>query len=334
MQEAKKKSSSVATSASDKGSLIACENGEKLTDFVTCPQEGSDPSHSGSYTHCQGKHNNKYHFFQCFEYEFTTSTRKATVEEAKRSLIDCEYLNQCEAVYFAPAREKHPMTLVQRAYCPVTLEAVVKSFIRTPHQLPFTKRTQIAHQTAIALSALHAARITHQAIKSHNIFLTREDDVRVSNYGFSVIRTECHTISQGEGTISEVGGNLAYAAPEILDIKSDFQAPSDVYAYGVILWELVTLEPPGSTRGKDSKEIRISLLREAGDESKRVHALYDRVKKLNEDKFPPLWREIMEGCWKFNPKERLTMAQIVDMWAKGDSTKKDKMDVKEDKKEK
>jgi tetratricopeptide (TPR) repeat protein len=96
-----------------------------------------------------------------------------------------------------------------------------------------------------ALAAVHAHGITHRDLKPANIFIT-EPEARIVLIDFG--------LSHGEGGSSEaeddltrpgvVVGTAAYMAPEQIRHGPKIDARADLYAFGVLLFELLTLRTP------------------------------------------------------------------------------------------
>jgi tRNA A-37 threonylcarbamoyl transferase component Bud32 len=116
---------------------------------------------------------------------------------------------------------------------------------------------------ADALAGLHAAHeaadfdgtplgVVHRDVSPHNIFVTVEGEAKVLDFG--VAKIERSLVETEVGTIK---GKLRYMAPEqIAGKKLDRRA--DVYAAGVILWEVLAGER--MWQGRSEQEIRARVL--------------------------------------------------------------------------
>jgi hypothetical protein len=102
----------------------------------------------------------------------------------------------------------------------------------------------IATQIASALEAAHRASIVHRDLKSDNIFLTDKDDaldhVKVLDFGVS------RFLEAEERNRNMVVGTPEFMAPEQITDPSDVDKRADVYALGVILYEMLTARRPFS----------------------------------------------------------------------------------------
>ncbi|MCP4249040.1 MAG: serine/threonine protein kinase, partial [bacterium] len=96
------------------------------------------------------------------------------------------------------------------------------------------------------LEAVHKAGLVHGDLKPDNVFIDFTDDgVRARLLDFGIVRsatTEHADEMDEERTKEEVVGSAEYMAPEQFDGHADTRA--DLYAAGVLLYELLTLRVP------------------------------------------------------------------------------------------
>lgn len=89
-----------------------------------------------------------------------------------------------------------------------------------------------------ALAYAHAQGIIHRDIKPENLQRTPDGQIKVTDFGISIAR--------GESRVTETGvviGTLHYLAPEVIQGQPP-DARSDLYAVGVVLYELLAGHPP------------------------------------------------------------------------------------------
>ncbi|HTL33650.1 MAG TPA: serine/threonine-protein kinase [Kofleriaceae bacterium] len=111
-------------------------------------------------------------------------------------------------------------------------------------RIPFDRALKIAYQIASALDAAHEAGIVHRDLKTDNIFLTSRrnvtDHVKVLDFGIS--RFLQATDKTG------LGGNLLgtpeFMAPEQVLTPDTVDKRADIYAIGVVLFEMMTGSVP------------------------------------------------------------------------------------------
>jgi len=195
--------------------------------------------------------------------------------------------------------------------------------------LPLALRISLALQVAEGMMYLHNQDppIIHRDLKSHNIFIhetftesevseeQKEKDLaqrRMASGGLRLVvagadhkmATESTVIAKigdwgsaratmsGSRTMTHGVGTACWLAPEVIKHARSSKF-SDVYSYGIVLWELATRE-----------EVYQGL------ETTQIIA-----KVANESLRPPVpmdcpWKDIMVKCWEENPSDRLDFVNI------------------------
>ena len=113
--------------------------------------------------------------------------------------------------------------------------------------------------------------------------------LKLTDFGISKIKQETAKFT------GQPQGTAAFMAPEVLE-NNDYSPKSDVYAYGIVLWEIVSREIP----------------------FKGLHPAQIISQVLLHKKRPPLSPEapsslvtLMQLCWKQNKAERLPTEDII-----------------------
>jgi len=94
-------------------------------------------------------------------------------------------------------------------------------------------------QTCAALAYMHAMLMAHRDVKSHNVLLTRGKipTAKLCDFGLARPKSELCT-----GTM-QYAGTACYMAPELF-AKRKYTEAVDVFALGVMLWEVMSTEIP------------------------------------------------------------------------------------------
>ena len=109
-------------------------------------------------------------------------------------------------------------------------------------RVSFREKMKYALEVARGMSYIHAKGIIHRDLNSRNILLTHEGHAKVADFG-------CARKLKGSAlTTTTISGSPAYMAPEQLD-GADLTDKVDVWAYGVLLWELVSEQVPWANKG-------------------------------------------------------------------------------------
>ncbi len=129
-------------------------------------------------------------------------------------------------------------------------------------RLSSEQRLQLFVDAAAAISAGHQRGIIHRDLKPDNVLVDENGRVKVIDFG--IARVVAPDLEQGPMTEpGTVMGTLGYIAPEMLTQNSEGDdVRMDVYALGVILYEMLTGNPPLDLRGMEVLEaVRTTLER-------------------------------------------------------------------------
>src|SRR6201995_5688046 len=148
-------------------------------------------------------------------------------------------------------------------------------------------------QLADALAHAHERGIVHRDLKSGNVWVTPSGRLKLLDFGLSqrVVETgpgeDTTKFDGGWDDQHAVTGTLAYMAPELLR-GQEADARSDVWALGVVLYEMATGKRP--FRGGTSFELSASILREPPP------SIVPPV--------PPVLQAVIEKCLDKDPSQR------------------------------
>jgi serine/threonine protein kinase len=141
-------------------------------------------------------------------------------------------------------------------------------------RLTVEQAVAVAIDVAEAIAAAHAAGVVHRDLKPSNVCVTPEGRATVLDIGLAKIRPPSPdtdvprpipvTLAEGRRFF----GTPGYAAPEQLTGRSVDQR-SDVYALGVLLFEMVTGRRP--FQGSDPAELALSTITEPVPSARRLN---------------------------------------------------------------
>jgi tetratricopeptide (TPR) repeat protein len=111
------------------------------------------------------------------------------------------------------------------------------SLIRRVGRLPSEKVVDIALQLCAGLAAAHSQGVLHRDLKPANVLIDDHAAVRITDFGIAITRTE----AAGRSALT---GTPAYMAPEQRTFGAALSEQTDLYALGLLLYELLTGAPP------------------------------------------------------------------------------------------
>jgi len=130
-------------------------------------------------------------------------------------------------------------------------------------RLPIGDALRIARQIASSLAAAHARDIVHRDLKPENVFLVRDSETKggertkILDFGICKVATKRAALTQS-GTMI---GTPVYMSPEQCRGAGDVDHRSDIYAFGCLMFHMLTGRPPFI--GEAPGELIAAHLREA-----------------------------------------------------------------------
>lgn len=130
--------------------------------------------------------------------------------------------------------------------------------------------------------------VVHRDLKSANVLVTHDWVMKLCDFGSAKRK------SLRQETLA---GTAAYAAPEMLRQEEDLMgSPVDVWSFGVILWEIITLEIP-----HHSLDQWVILIRGG----------MGKLRLLVPDETPAEVKQLLDSCWEFHPMNRPPAAELL-----------------------
>ena len=186
--------------------------------------------------------------------------------------------------------------LIQELVNGISLRNFYDSEIRNQENISEKKLqllNSILKQILSAFDHIHKKGIAHRDIKLENILMTKNNEIKIIDFGFGMLNSRNHMQKFFCGTPN-------YMAPEII-LKKDYNGQkADIWSLGVLIYKLFCADFP--FKGKNQKE------------------LYNQIVKGKftiKDYVPEYAKKIIEKMIRLKPNQRISCEQaLVSFWLK------------------
>jgi serine/threonine protein kinase len=163
----------------------------------------------------------------------------------------------------------------------------------------FLAKMQIARDIAAGMSYVHEHKIVHRDLSTRNVLLANGGQVKIADFG-------CARQIVGDSYDSTtISGSPAYMSPEQLQGKV-LTLKVDVWALGVVIWELLNEQIPWSDRNCNDRKALAKHVAVTGGRLRKTPS-----NKLTRDESARVAIEaIMDGAFQGPVDKRLSMAQL------------------------
>jgi serine/threonine-protein kinase len=174
--------------------------------------------------------------------------------------------------------------------------ADLRTVLSRAGSIPPPVAARIALELARGLEEIHARAIVHRDLKPGNVLLGRRGETKIADFGI--------VLPPSGEALTEIGmvlGSPPYMAPEQLD-GDLVDARSDLYAFGVVLYEMLTgrvPHPPAEAEEGTTASIRRSR-----------RSRYPSVRSLA-PATPRSLARLLKGCLRESPRRRAASATEV-----------------------
>ncbi|GAA5152255.1 Stk1 family PASTA domain-containing Ser/Thr kinase [Microbacterium pseudoresistens] len=113
----------------------------------------------------------------------------------------------------------------------------LRELLREHKRLTVTQTVSIMDAVLSGLAAAHRAGIVHRDVKPENVLLAEDGRIKIGDFGLA------RATSANTATGQQLMGTIAYLAPELVT-RGTADARSDIYALGIMLYEMLVGEQP------------------------------------------------------------------------------------------
>ncbi|KAK4739171.1 hypothetical protein R3W88_002868 [Solanum pinnatisectum] len=179
--------------------------------------------------------------------------------------------------------------------------------------LTWSTRVQIAMDSARGLEYIHEHTVPfyiHRDVKSANILINKNFHAKIGDFGLSKL------VESGNPTLNtRFMGTFGYMPPEY-GHSGVISRKVDVYAFGVVLYELISSKDAiVKEDGVDEARSLVALFHEAHSHSNQIEAISRLIDPKLRDDYPLdsvcKMAQLAKACTEKNPEMRPTMKSVV-----------------------
>jgi len=217
---------------------------------------------------------------------------EAQLKEFLREIAIMKRVRHPNVVLFMGAVTKCPHLSIVTEYLPRGSLFRLINKAANGEMLDLKRRLRMALDVAKGINYLHCLNppIVHWDLKTPNMLVDKNWSVKVGDFGLSRFKANTFISSKS------VAGTPEWMAPEFLRGEPSNEK-CDVYSFGVILWELLTMQQPWSGLGPAQVVGAV--------------AFQNRRLPIPKDTSPEL-AALVESCWDDDPRQRPSFSSIVD----------------------
>ena len=200
-------------------------------------------------------------------------------------------VTQVVALYGITLRPRYGLVM---AYCE---GGSLFDYLHSGAPIHWSTRIRIALEVAQGLAFLHACTppILHRDLKSHNILLDKDRHAKIADFGLSRVKQETQSLTTTAGA-KETVGSIPWMAPELFKRGAKYVTGSDMYSYGMVLWELSSRQVPWSDARAPGLIIQWVSQGERED--------------MPTDAPEPI-AAVIRSCWEANPMNRPSAGDVI-----------------------
>ena len=162
---------------------------------------------------------------------------------------DSEFLRRFQREAYAMMKIYHPnIVQVYNVGCDEDIHYIVmelvegptlKEYLQQKGKLPVKEAVQIMMDLCAGLQTAHDDGVIHRDIKPHNVLITPDGKVKMTDFGIAKVAGSATVTLSGENVL----GSVHYIAPEQAQGK-EIDEKTDIYSLGITLYEMLTGQLP------------------------------------------------------------------------------------------
>ncbi|KAG0236479.1 hypothetical protein BGW42_003385 [Actinomortierella wolfii] len=232
------------------------------------------------------------------KFDFTKQDAQTVDQAVKQEIEILERLRDAHIIqFYGTTYHENRLVLIMEFAEGGSLKGAIDSGRLAAGTNAWEERMRIARDIARGLHFIHTLRILHRDLKSANVLLTKHMDVKLADFGLAIIKTHSSSKSvAAAGGNESVKGAVRWMAPEIFAARPVYSTKSDIYALGMVMWEMAagcTVPFKGHTNTH-----HLSTLIKNGE------------REILPNGTPSNYRGWVKRCWEPDPSKRPDASEL------------------------
>ncbi|KZT26137.1 kinase-like protein [Neolentinus lepideus HHB14362 ss-1] len=162
---------------------------------------------------------------------------------------------------------------------------------------PDTNRIQLPYEASKGLSYLHGQRVIHGDLKANNILVDAHGRACLCDFGLAQVKAQTKSLASSQNV-----GTARWASPEQMS-GSPLNEKTDIYSFGMTMYEVFTEEPPFA---HVPNGVLYTIIVDRGERPHRPNNSDNLRRGLHD----PFWL-LIQKCWTHEPLSRPSAQSIM-----------------------
>ncbi|CAD8069758.1 unnamed protein product [Paramecium sonneborni] len=168
-------------------------------------------------------------------------------------------------------------------------------YINQQSSLKFEDKLKILIQISSSIQFIHKQKLLHRDIKPEN-FIKIGDEFKLIDYG--LIKSDQNKFK------TKFVGTILFLAPEIVENRSDYSLPADIWALGCVFYEVLTKQSLLNVQNQEQVKQMILGFKQNKD------TLYNKINQLQENE---MIKQLLKQMLEPNDQQRIQIQEVVDI---------------------
>jgi serine/threonine protein kinase len=220
------------------------------------------------------------------------ATRQEQIEEFENELELLQLLQHPNIVSFYGACLKMPRIGIVVEYC--ENGSLAKYIEKNKGKIKMEQKVALLLHIAKGMRFLHSKGVIHRDLKCDNILLDANMTPKISDFGFSVIKSAQRT------RMTQRCGTSTHMAPELV-LNDTYDERVDIFSFGILMFELLAESTPYGSNPSPNLELKVA-------KNPLFRPVFPETVVISQEML--FLVNLMSECWSAAPEERPSFEEL------------------------